>query len=59
MDAWRTRCKSESVAMAASATETRETSRTACRSIAGGERAAEAVIDRIVVLSPHYGLIGS
>ncbi|KAF8715881.1 hypothetical protein HU200_026841 [Digitaria exilis] len=37
VDAWRKRCMRESVARAASATETRVTSRCARRSIAGGE----------------------
>ncbi|RCV17063.1 hypothetical protein SETIT_3G189200v2 [Setaria italica] len=53
-DAWCRRCTSESVARAASATETRVTSRCARRSIAGGELAVE-VSDRIVLIHV-YGL---
>jgi hypothetical protein len=48
MDAWRKRYKSESVATAAIAMETRVINRTACQSIAAGERVVEAAIDWIV-----------
>jgi hypothetical protein len=48
MDAWRKRYKSERVATTTIAMETRVISRTACRSIAAGERVVETAIDWIV-----------